>query len=216
MTTTAGQWIDLPTSGGGSDRLVADEPGGAGILQIASSNATHAARENGLRTLWEDYGTANVYTDLGVAGDASTFLWHGEDGDGTYVRLCGCFRVRLYGETREVPTLHLALRALAPATETTGIILAVMPNVTAPDVSTVHYGTVTTTSTTLEDLVIEIPLTPEMFGTGRHAPRDVDDTVVETGEQTEIAVWVGAWGTSGSGAAKGAAYGLTLSLLEPT
>lgn len=216
MTSTVGQWVDLPTSGGAADRLTTDEPGGAGILQIATSNATLATRENGLRVLWEDFGSSDVHVDLFIAGQTNTFLWSTEDADGGYVRLCGCFRVRLFGETRLVPKLRLSCRALAPVTYTTGILIAVMPSVGAPDLSSGHYATNTTTSTTLTSLTATLTLTPEMLGLSNVTPRGVDGTITEVGVETELAVWIGAWCTSGSGASKGAVYGLTVLLEEPS
>lgn len=211
--TTIGQWIELPTSGGADDRFRADQPGGAGLFQIAASNATLAARENGLRHLWEDYGSANVYAALPAAGVIG-FDWGAEDSAGAWVRFAGVHRVRLYGEQARLPRLHCALRALAPSTYTTGVILAVSRGVASPEPVTGTYVTVTTTSTTIVDLSLTLSLRPELL-----ARRSVSCTgaagIEEAGELTEIGVWIGAWCTSGSGAAKGALYGPTIFLREP-
>jgi hypothetical protein len=79
MTTTINRWVHLAAAGGAADVLRADQPGGAGAFQIAASNATLAARENGLRTLWEDAGSANVYAALRVAGDPGSLDLDAED-----------------------------------------------------------------------------------------------------------------------------------------
>lgn len=210
---TIGQWIELPTSGGAADRFRADQPGGSGLLQIASSNATLACRENGLRHLWEDYGSADVYADLPAAGVAA-FEWASEDA-GAWSRFCGVHRVRLYGEQAVLPRLHLALRALAPSPYTLGVVLAVSRGTLAPDMAPGTYGTVTTTSTSATDLSVTFDLRREML-----APRAVSlagaSGVEEAGELAEVGVWVGAWCTSGSGVAKGALYGPTVFLREPS
>lgn len=213
MTTTVGRWIELPTSGGAADPFRADQPGSSGLFQVAASNATHAARENNLRTLWEDFGSDLVYVDNGITGDPTTFPWDTEDADGIYARFCGIHRVRLHGETVRPPRLHLTCRAFTPATYTTGIILLVLPTFGPPVARAGLYDVETTTSTTVVPLDITLTLTPEALGVGELTFRD--GAVVETGTQTEIAVWVGAWNTSGSALSKGALYGVTLCLREP-
>lgn len=213
MVTTIGRWIDLPTSGGAADPFALDLPDSSGLFQIAASNATHAARENNLRTLWEDFGSDTVFTDLFTSGDVGTFQWDVEDADGTYARFAGVHRVRLHGETRQLPRLHLSCRGFTPATYTTGVILLVLPAFGVPSARTGLYGTTTTTSTTVTDLSITLSLTPEALGLDPLAFGD--GALVEAGAMTSCAVWVGAWNTSGSSGAKGALYGVTLSLREP-
>lgn len=216
MSTTLGRWIDLATSGGARDRFRADQPGGAGRLQVAASNATLAARENGLRPLWEDFGNSDVTRDLFVAGDVRSFEWGSEDTDGGYVRLCGVPRVRLYGETASAPRLHLACRALAPSGYSTGIILAVSAGPVAPSMESGSYIATSTSSTTLTDLSLTLTLTPELLAPELLALRTETDAVSEAGVHTQLGVWVGAWCTSGSGMAKGALYGLSVLLREPS
>lgn len=215
--TTIGRWIELPTSGGAADRFALDQPGGAGLFQIAASNATLAARENGLRHLWEDYGSANVYAALPLAGVAgvAAFDWGAEDSSGAWARFCGVHRVRLYGEQATLPRLHLALRALAPAPHTLGAVLALSRGPVAPDMTPGTYGTVTTTATSPVDLSIALDLRRELL-TARAVSLAGAAGVEEAGELTEVGVWVGAWCTSGSGAAKGALYGPTIFLREPS
>lgn len=213
MTTTAGQWIDLPTSGGSDDRFAKDLPGGSGLFALTASNLTLAARENGLRTVWEDAGSALVYTDLPTAGDSRSFPWHLEDSDGIYARCCGTFRVRLHGETVDVPRIRLHVRALAPAGETTGVILAVETSPGAP--FGLRTATDTTTSTSAVDLEMEVALSPEDLGRGSYSvPQDAAPE--ERGDQTEVTIWVGAWCTSDDALSKGAVYGLSVSVIAPT
>lgn len=213
--TTIGRWIHLPAAGGSDDRLRADQPGGSGTLQVAASNAELAARENGLRTVWEDPGSANVFRDLVVSGDPSTLDLHAEDADGAYVRLAGRHRVRFYGSTGQVPRLHLAARGFAPSAHTLGLLLALVPDEGETTLRTGLYGTATTTSTTLVDLAVTLDLTPEMLGRDTVACRGAS-AVEESGTATWVSCLVAAWCTSGSGLAKGALYGLTLSVREPS
>lgn len=213
--TTAGRWIDLPASGGGSDRFALDEPGGAGLFQIAASNATLAARENGLRTLWEDFGSSDLHKSLRVSGDVTTFRWELEDSVGAWSRLAGTFRVRLYGETSQVPRLHLAVRALAPSGYATGLVIAVAPAGEPPSMRVGTWASVTTTSTTLADLAATLTLTPDMLTPESLSLQEGGGAPIEAGQHTLLSVWVGAWCTSNSGASKGAVYGPTVLLREP-
>lgn len=215
MTTTIGRWIDLPSSGGASDRLALDEPGGAGLFQIATSNATLAARENGLRPLWEDFGSSDVHKNLRVAGDVTTFRWELEDSAGAWSRLAGTFRVRLHGETAQAPRLHLAARALAPSTYTTGIVIAVAPAGEPPSMRVGTWASVSTTSTTLTDLAATLTLTPDLLTPESLSLQEGGGAPIEAGQHTLLGVWVGAWCTSSSGASKGALYGATVLLREP-
>lgn len=215
MSTTIGQWIDLPTSGGAADRFALDEPGGAGLFQIAASNATLAARENGLRVLWEDFGSSDVSADLFVHGVEDTFQWDGEDTDGVYARCCGVFRVRLYGETVQVPRITLAARALAPATYETGIILALSSPFEAPSMRGGTYATARTASTSIVDLTATLALSPADLVPELLSLQAGPPPVIEAGQHLVLGLWVGAWCTSNSGAAKGAVYGPSVLVREP-
>lgn len=213
MTTAIGFWVDLPTSGGARDRLGADEPGGAGLFQIATSNATLATRENELRVLFEDLGESSIFGDLLIAGDPSTFPWRREDSDGVWVRFAGLYRVRLYGETSRPPRIRFSCRALAPGGFETGIILALSRGVSfpegGPNVST------TTSSTSLVDLSVTMQLTPDDLTTEPLSLQSEGNAVAESGAYTTVGVWIGAWCTSGSDAAKAELYGASVLLMEP-
>lgn len=212
---TTGLWIDLPASGGAGDRLSADEPGGAGLFQIAASNACLAARENGLRVLFEDVGSSAVHGDLLIAGDPSSFDWRAEDTSGVWVRHAGVFRVRLYGETSALPRLHFAARGYAPSGEELGIVLAVSRGVALPD-ATSPRAFVTTSATSLTDLAVDLTLTLEDLVAESLTLQSEGDAVSEAGVCTTASVWVGAWCTSGTDAAKGALYGPSVLLREPS
>ena len=77
------------------------------------------------------------------------------------------------------------------------------------------YATVTTTSTTLTDLAVTLSLTPDLLVPESLSLQTGGAAVEEAGQHTLVSVWVGAWCTSGSGAAKGALYGSTVLLREP-
>lgn len=213
MTTVADRWIHLPASGGGSDVFRADQPGGAGVFQMAASNAALACRENGLRTIWEDRGSANVYAALPIPSDASSLDLDAEDSAGAFVRVVGRHRLRLYGETGQATRLHLACRGLAPTGETLGVLLAVCPD-DAPGLRAGLYATTTTTSTTLVDLTASLSVDAGMWGREALALRGASG-VEELGLHTGVTILVAAWCTSGSGAAKGELYGLSVSVREP-
>lgn len=214
MTTTVDRWIHLPAAGGADDRFRADQPGGSGLLQVAASNATLACREGGLRTIWEHYGTANVYKDLRTAGDVSTLDLHAEDSAGAFVRVAGRHRIRLHGETGRATRLHLACRGLAPSTYTLGVLVAVQPDDGAVGLRAGLYATATTTSTSLVDLSATLTIAPESYGR-EVLPLRGASAVEELGLHTGVHILVAAWCTSGSSMAKGALYGLTLSVREP-
>jgi hypothetical protein len=218
MTTTVEQWIHLPASGGAADVFRADQPGGAGIFQVAANNATLACRENGLRTIWEEPGSANVYKNLRVAGDVSSLDLDADDstigGAGSYVRLAGRHRIRPYGETGRPTRLHLACRGLAPSPYTLGVLLAVMPDDGAVGFRPGLYASTTTTSTSLVDLAVTLTIDPAAYGR-EVLPLRGASAVEELGLHTGVNIVVAAWCTSGSNVAKGAIYGLTLTVREP-
>lgn len=211
---SAGWWIDLPSSGGPADRFGADEPGGAGTLQIAASNARLAARENGLRTLFEDFGSSNVFGDLPIPGLPQSFDWRAEDASGVWVRHAGIFRVRLWGETTRVPRIHLACRALAPAGEQLGIILAVARGLVLPDASA-PFATATTDATSPTLLSVDLTLEPDDLVSEALTLQSEAAPVSEAGTYTTVSLWIGAWCTSAFAGAKGALYGVSVLLREP-
>lgn len=215
--TTAETWLWLPTPGGGLDHLRANQPGSSGLFQILSSNATHLARENGLRVLWEDRG-GEFWEDLddGGTGNDPTYLrWEDLDADGVYARYAGTFRVRLWGETASLPRIELRARAAAPSTYTVGVALLVTTPGASPLSRTVGgYAVATTTSTSITDLAVSLtayPLT-HLEGVGRDPSTRA---VEERGDYTNVALWVGAWCTSGSSGSKGQLYGPTVFLRPP-
>lgn len=214
MTTTVDRWIHLPAAGGADDRFRADQPGGSGLLQLAASNATLGCRENGLRTVWEDYGSANVYKNLRTAGDVSSLDLHAEDSAGAYVRVAGRHRVRLHGETGRAPTLHLACRGFAPATYTLGVVLAAMPDDGSVGLRSGMYASATTTSTSVVDLSVSLAIDAAQWGRETLSLRGAS-ALEELGLHTGLHLFVAAWCTSNSGAAKGALYGLTLTVQDP-
>lgn len=217
--TTTGRWVRLPTALGADDRLRADQPGGAGALQILSSNATLAARENGLRTLWER-GPCDVWTDLpnvpGFPARELLFTWNGSLSDGILAQFCGLHRVRPYGETADYPRLRLTARASAPSGETVGLILLVSGVHSDPVMEGGRYTTATTTSTTPTQLDLTLALTPELVGSLSVSPAQLDGTIPEAGDHPTIAAYVGAWCTSNSSMTKATIGAITLYLLEPS
>ena len=213
--TTAGTWVRLPL--GADDPARADEPGSAALFAIIASNATHAARENELRTLWE-LGPTEVYADCTVSDDPRTLRWSAILGDGVLATFCGRHRVRLFGETQQAPTITLAVRASAPSGETVGVVLVVQPAFGAPDPLASMQDVARTTATTPTRLEATITLTPEALAQHSFAPSTGSGTpssVDEQGTMTEVSIFVGAWCTSNSGSAKGIFGGFTVYLGSP-
>lgn len=216
MATTTGHWRELPTALGADDRLELDAPLGAGVLQTIASGATHAARQNNLATLWEHPG-GDVWTDLATYFyPVDNLHWWGEDSAGVFARYCGAFRVRLYGETTRLPTIELRARYAAPSTYTTGLMLVARRERGRPSGSD-QFALATTTSTSLVDVSLSIALRDATLGREAFACRAAGSTDLpdEAGDMPLVHLYVGAWCTSGSGAAKGSLSGLTIFLQEP-
>lgn len=212
---TAGRWIWLPTPGSGAERLAANRSGCAGTFQVLCSNGTLAARENSLRTLWEDRGSESIYFDLLSSLDPASVIWGAEDASGAYVRYAGIHRVRPWGESGRLPRIELRARGAAPVGQTLGVMLAVCAPEAPPDAISGQYAYTTTTSATIVDLAATVEHYP--VTRRESAPRDVSTrAVLERGGAPYVALWVAAWCTSGSDAAKAALYGLTVSLRPPS
>ncbi len=150
---TTGRVIKLPTSGGGSDRSRANQPLGAGLVQIASSNSAQLAREGSLRQLAEHPGWPTVFGSqgaLGTAGTPDTFPWDADyTTDGIVVFTTGPVQIRLYGEQNWVPRIEARWTWKAPSTFGAGALMVVLPGLVQPAYDTYPHTTTTTTSTAL-------------------------------------------------------------------
>jgi len=216
---TAGIWIDLPTSGGVADRFRADQPLGAGLVQIASSNADFACRENNLRTLWEHPGFTDVDGTLDLFGystsDVIEFPWDivptvpGAVG----VAYAGAHRMRGYGSTGVLPTITISTRIKASGV-TAGVVLVAngggRPQARDP------YVEIGSTSGTYERKRADLVLTLGDVFSRSIAPL-VEDTTppgepIEDGVDSIVHLWVGVWNSSG---AKTSTRGMTIYLGAP-
>jgi hypothetical protein len=217
--TTAGIWIDLPTSGGAADRFRADQPLGAGLVQIASSNAEFACRENNLRTLWEHSGFTDIDGTLILFGSPSSnvfeFPWDSVPGFGPPVAVAyaGAHRMRGYGSTGVLPLITISARLKAGG-GTAGVVLVANsggrpqprdPYVVLSSTSTPYERKTGTLALTLGD-VFSRPIAPL-----------VEDTTppgepIEPGVDTIVHLWVGVWNDSG---AKTSTRGMTIYLGAP-
>mgnify|MGYP000939987664 CR=1 FL=1 len=216
MGTTTGFWRELPTALGAEDRLELDAPLGAGVLQTAASSACHAARQNNLATLWEHPG-GDVWENLTSAFyPVDNLHWWGEDSAGVFARYCGAFRLRPFGETQRLPTIELRARYAAPSTYTTGIMLVARRERGRPSGSD-QFALATTTSTSLTNVSLSIATRAESIGREAIACRaaGVTDLPDEQGDLPLVHLYVGAWCTSGGGAAKGSLSGISIFLKEP-
>jgi len=216
-TRAASQWISRGTSGGSRDVLAADQPLGAGTVQMLASNATRAARENSLRTLWQDAGTDDVRCYLAFDA-ADGFTWDIAPADGGAVWYAGQHRVRQYGEQSAMPRIRLAARIAAPSTYTAGIVLVVRADPGRPSGAD-QTASASTTSTTMTSLTATIDLSPIITRSDDFRPRIGSATppvgAAELGSEPTIHVWVGAYRTGGAGAWKAAVAGLSVYLLAP-
>jgi hypothetical protein len=215
---TAGIWIDLPTSGGVADRFRADQPLGAGLVQIASSNAEFACRENSLRTLWEHPGFTDVNGTLDLFGSPSSsvfeFPWDAVPGSSAVgVAYAGAHRMRGYGSTGVLPKITISTRLKAGGS-TAGVVLVAngggRPQPSDP------YVVISSTSTPYERKTGTLALTlGDVFS--RSIAPVVEDTTppgepIEDGVDSIVHLWVGVWNSSG---AKTNTRGMTIYLGAP-
>lgn len=213
----ASVWLDRGTSGGSRDVLLADQPLGAGTAQILASNATRAARENGLRTLWQDAGTDDVRCFLAY-DTLDSFTWDLAPGSGGAVWYAGQHRVRQHGEGGAMPRIRLTARIAAPSPYEAGIVLVVRADAGRPSGAD-QTASASTTSTTMTDLDATIALDAAITRRDEFRPRIGSATPpvssVEVGAESTINVWVGAYRTGGTGAWKASVAGLSVYLLAP-
>ena len=220
MTTirTAGIWIDLPKSGDPADRFRADQPLGAGLVQIASSNAEFACRENSLRTLWEHPGFTDVNGTLNLFGSPSSsvfeFPWDAVPGSSAVgVAYAGAHRMRGYGSTGVLPKITISTRLKAGGS-TAGVVLVAngggRPQPSDP------YVVISSTSTPYERKTGTLALTlGDVFS--RSIAPVVEDTTppgepIEDGVDSIVHLWVGVWNSTG---AKTSTRGMTIYLGAP-
>lgn len=207
MSTTIERYIHLPTADA-TERLRADEPLGAGVLQTLASNGTVLCREGSLRTLWESPGT-EVWSAI-PGDDPALFPWDDTASDGVFVAFAGRFRVRLYGETSTPPKLILHARGRAPTGDELGVVLWQMPAPGYPSDAVGAFAEARTSSTTIDDVVASLDL--DLSKLGAFAVEPVD----ERGALIEVAVYVGAWCTSDDTAAKALLSSAVLYLDKPS
>lgn len=217
--TTAGRWIDLPTATGGASLLGQDDPLSSGLVQIAASNATLAARENSLRTLYEHPGADTIQASL-EWDSIDGFPWDRDPADAAgapLILFAGVHRVRRYGETGQYPTVTLRARLAAPATYTAGIILVARRDMGRPT-SADARGHVTTAATTLTTVSISLNVS-RVLGERAIAPR-IGSAIPappppEVGAESVVALYVGVYRTGGVGAWKAAVAGISIYLAAP-
>lgn len=216
-TTTVSTWIDLPTASGSSSPWEQDDPLSSGLVMIAASNATHAARVNSLRTLYEHPGSDNVGTDL-LFNNPDAFPWDDDPSANSFAVCAGTHRLRPYGETGAMPRITLHARLAAPATYTAGLIFVARRTPGRPSATDLR-GVATTTSTSLTSVTIELlpstlyPSALEVsprIGSAMPAPEPP-----ETGTEPVVTLYVGAYRTGGAGAWKATLAGLTIYLAPP-
>lgn len=217
MTTTIDRYLKLATPLGAADPLRADQPLGAGVVQIIASNATSVCRQDSMRTLWEHPG-GDVWADLAIPGLVETFRWQNTLALGTLACFAGLHTVRFYGERSVLPSLTVRARVSSATAATTGVVMLVRPSYGDPSVT---YGsaTDTTTSTSPTTIKATLQLLQSMTGERSLSPSPGSSTPAteptESGDVREVAVFVGFWCTSNSSGNKAAVHSLTLSLFDP-
>jgi hypothetical protein len=201
-----------------ADRFRADQPLGAGLVQIASSNAEFACRENSLRTLWEHPGFTDVNGTLDLFGSPSSsvfeFPWDAVPGSSAVgVAYAGAHRMRGYGSTGVLPKITISTRLKAGGS-TAGVVLVAngggRPQPSDP------YVVISSTSTPYERKTGTLALTlGDVFS--RSIAPVVEDTTppgepIEDGVDSIVHLWVGVWNSSG---AKTNTRGMTIYLGAP-
>lgn len=217
-----GKWIDLPASGGADDRFRAGQPLSSGLMQIAANNASLAAYENNLRTLWEHPGQSDIAgllgyglrAGLGVSPD--DFPWDDDPfASGSVMTLfAGVHRIRQTPDGRW-PRVQLHARMSCAGGSTAGLILVGRPQLGRPQPGDLRDHQ-TVTSTSMADVTCTLAPLNAHIGLRTSAPRD-ERTVpspspAEQGTDTVMAFYVGAY-TDGAG--KALVRGLSLYLTDP-
>jgi hypothetical protein len=203
VTTTIGRVVKMPTPDNGSADLAADYLPLDGIVQIAASNATHLARVNAVRGLWES-GGGEVWLDRFTDED---IRW--DDSPGVLAYYCGGHLVQPYGETGLWPKLTVRAHLQASATYSVGVVLAVAASSSHPFAALLR-ATDSTTSTT----PVEIDATVSLADLA--APlRRISASRDESGDQVEAHVWVGFYSTSNSSGSKATVHSITVHLEPP-
>lgn len=218
--TTAARWIELPTATGLASSWRQDQPLSSGLVQVASSNATHAARENGLRTLYDHPGVDTIQASL-LWDSLDGFPWDADPADpagAPLVLFGGVHRLRFYGETGRYPSIVLRARLAAPTGYTAGVVMVARAGVGRPSSADLR-GSATTTSSALTDVVVSLAPTAT-FNSRRVVPRIGSASPApeppEVGEEHVFALYLGAWRTGGVGTWKAAIAGITVYLVPPS
>ena len=218
MSIVAARWIDLASSV--DPALATDEPLGADVMQVAAAVGTYAARVLSTRVLWEHPGDATIGGDVGWNDRPESFPW-GTDpaaADAVWMAFAGMHRLRRHGEGGRYPSVTLTARIAAPAGNDAGLILVARPTMGRPGAADA-YGTVTSSATSLTTKSITLAIPPSAVGVRMIAPAlgttyPVPEPV-ESGSDTVVALYVGAWKGGAAGAGKVTIRGLTLYLEAP-
>lgn len=230
MSTTIGQWITLPAAGGSQDPMRASEPLGAGRVQILASNATHAARENGLRVVGE-VTPRDIHAGLEWTGTSNVDRLSWNDGTttssyaGGLAMYLGAHRIRQYGETIAFPRVSLYAEVKSGLEGgvyyPVHVLLAVRSSHGIPS-SADLWGEAASSgvAATWEDLAVTLELRGSSLSSDRtFGLRDVTGTtsdVTEGGVMREVHLYVAAWSdAAGLSAGKGRLGGMTVVLREP-
>jgi len=201
-----------------ADRFRADQPLGAGLVQIASSNADFACRENNLRTLWEHPGFTDVEGTLDLFGYSTLsvleFPWDSVPGSSAVgVAYAGAHRMRGYGSTGDLPLITISTR-LKGGGGTAGVVL--VANSGGRPQARDRQVSIGSTSGTYERKRGTLVLTlGDVFS--RSIAPVVEDTTppgepIEDGVDSIVHLWVGVWNDSG---AKTSTRGMTIYLGAP-
>lgn len=167
MSTTLGRYLHpkalLPWTG-------ADEPLGAGLVQVQASNATQLARQHALRTLLWHPGRVDVWAMASDLTDPETYTWDAEVGDdgGGFVLCTGAFLLRPYGETAQLPNVRWRFRWKAKAGFTLAALAVVTPGWQRP--STVYpYALDSTVVNAYQDGNLLVDMNANAFTPARQA-----------------------------------------------
>jgi len=223
-TNTLGRIIQLPSAGSASLSR-AGQPLGAGWAQLAASNATHYAREKGLRVLAEHPGTSAVGSEawraLEVADHPEYFRWE-EDSDaseGAFIICAGLHLLRPWGESPRLPRVEARWRWRAEqAGDTCGAVMVVTPGLVRPSYRDHPSAYATLTSTTMTNgsatVTIDGPerLLRRSFSPHTAAAADPD----EAGEALVFSVFLGFFNTSNQAAYPTHVRQVSIFLREPS
>ena len=219
MTLSINRWINLPSSV--DPALATNEPLGADVMQVAASSALWGAQVNNLRVLWSHYGANDISGNVAFDDSPASFPWDTDPAaaDPVFAAFAGVHRLRPLGAGNTLPNIRVSARMKAPGGNGAGLILVARPAPGGRPSARDAYAVVTTTATSLT--TVSALLVPTFTALAARPIAPVTSSTyppsqpVESGVDTAVALYVGAWKSGTPGAGKVTLAGITVYLEAP-